>query len=257
MTRFLASTATLLTIGLALSTTATAHEIWIEPQDNELRAYYGYLDRNLREVTPGRLDRIIHPQTIRIDASGTAHALPASVERDHIALALENALTPGESTIIVYDNGPVYVNDGIGTHWIMSARYAATSTDPIAEHLELDIIPTGKPGEFRIVFEGAPLANSMVRLTNESGWSMQRRSDAEGIAQFHAMPWKGLYMVYVRHTVERDGSRERVLENGEKETIQHDQRGFITTLSFLADQGLEPLPGPPPSQPYESGVRGQ
>jgi len=227
-----------LAISLAIATSAYAHEIWIELHGNEARAYFGHLDRDLREVSPGRLDRIIVPKTAYINAAGEASPLPASFEQDHIALTLPSALSPGDSLAIIHHNGPVYVKNGIGTHWIMSARYTSSGVEPIAEHLELDIIPTGDPGAFRVVFEGEALTNAKVRLTHQLGWSMHRVSDQDGIVRFPALPWEGLYMVYAKHLVERKGSRERTLTDGSTEIIEHDQRGFITTLTFSVAEEL-------------------
>jgi len=57
------------------------------------------------------------------------------------------------------------------------------------------------------VFEGEALIDAKIRLTHQSGWSMQRVSDQDGIVRFPALPWEGLYMVYAKHRVERKGSR--------------------------------------------------
>jgi hypothetical protein len=36
--------------------------------------------------------------------------------------------------------------------------------------LTLDIMPTGKPGAFRVVYDGKPSAKAKLELIAESGW---------------------------------------------------------------------------------------
>jgi len=83
------------------------------------------------------------------------------------------------------------VNNGIGAHWILSARHAASEFEAISKHLDLDIISTGEPGVFRVMMEGKALTDAKIRLTNQSDWSMQPVSDQDGIVRFPAQPWEG------------------------------------------------------------------
>ncbi|BEH15549.1 hypothetical protein [Marinobacter shengliensis] len=247
----------LLSCALILTTATQAHQIWIEPADGGAALHYGYLDRNLRELSPGRLDDIVQPRAQRLGTAGNATALNVAPMRDRLALKLDKALEGGEAIVAVFDNGPVYERDGVGTHWTMASRFVADARVTAPTQLELDIVPTGEPGAFKVVLLGAPLANHTVRLANESGWGMDRRTDAEGVVAFPPLPWKGIYIVSTHHTVDMKGERDCVLADGTSEKIEHDRRGFGTTLTFKQVQGLDALPPLPVSPPYESGTRAQ
>ena len=115
--------------------------------------------------------------------------------------------------------------------------------------LELDIVPTGEPRSFSVTLLGESLANHSIRLANESGWGMGRRSAAEGVVVFPPLPWQGLYIVSTHHTVDVKGERQRVLADGGTEEIKHDRRGFVTALTFKQSTGLETFPPLPVSTP--------
>ncbi|SEO83671.1 hypothetical protein [Aquisalimonas asiatica] len=254
--RTLAQT-TLVAAGLLVASQSVAHQLWMEPTDEGLAMYYGYLDRNLREVSPGRLDEIVVPRADRITDSGS-EAVAISNEGDHLALDT----SPDAPVLLVFDNGQVYENerDGetVGTHWTMATRYAPQNDEPAEPRLDFDIVPTGEPGAFRVTLHGDPVdSGHTVRLSTEYGWTMDRRTEDDGVVTFPSLPWQGVYAVASRHNVAEAGTRERILADGGTETIDHDRRGFVTTLTFRKTEGREPLPPLPKSAPYEEGVRAQ
>ncbi len=249
------SSGALLLGGLALGTQAMAHQLWLEPKDGALGMYYGYMDRNHREVSPGRLDEIVAPKAMVITGGNTPQTVDTEMQRSHLALDAE----PVQTALLIHDNGPVYRNEQggetVAMHWTMASRFAPDlgAVDPV---LEFDVTPTGETGAFRVTLHGEPVGHRhAVRLSHEGGWSMERRTDEQGIVRFPGLPWQGLYMVSARHTVAESGRRERTLEDGGTETIEHSHRGFATNLTFIRSQGLDPLPRLPASGPHEEGMR--
>lgn len=64
---------------------AAAHHVWIEPDDQEARLFFGEFNDNLREASPGLLDRFVQPTashisganvtSLRVEKSGNAYVL--------------------------------------------------------------------------------------------------------------------------------------------------------------------------------------
>lgn len=252
---------TLLTGMLPVTLLATgqsfAHQLWIEPAESNARMHYGYLDRNLREVTPGRLDEIVKPIVQQVTAGGNEHSLTLVAQRNHLELILAQPLEKEDTLLLIYDNGPAYEQQGISTHWTMASRFISDHLSVVPMQLELDITPTGHQGSFRVTLLGEPLANQDIRLATEYGWGMNRRTDEQGVVSFPSLPWEGLYIISTHHTIDAKGERERTLADGSTEQISHDRRGFQTTLTFIQEQGLPALESLPLSPPYESGTRAQ
>ncbi|MCC5858093.1 MAG: hypothetical protein JJT90_08055 [Ectothiorhodospiraceae bacterium] len=252
--RTLSHTALLLG-GLALGAQAAAHQLWLEPKDGALGMYYGYMDRNHREVSPGRLDEIVAPKAMIVVEGIGPQTVDTAMQRSHLALDAK----PEHTALLIHDNGPVYRNEQggetVAMHWTMTSRFAP-NLDTVEPVLEFDVTPTGETGAFLVTLYGNPVGpRHAVRLSHEGGWSMERRTDEHGIVRFPGLPWQGLYMVSARHTVAEPGRRERTLEDGSTETIEHSHRGFATNLTFIRSQGLDPLPRLPASGPHEEGMR--
>ncbi len=60
----------------------------------------------------------------------------------------------------------------------------------------LDIVPAGKPGLFKVFYQGKPLAKAKAELIAESGWKREFKTDEQGA--FEApLPWRGGYVIEV------------------------------------------------------------
>src|SRR5262249_43821608 len=106
--------------------------------------------------------------------------------------------------------------------------------------LTLDVIPTGQPGKFKVVFRGAPLARAKVNVMAASGWARELRTDDAGSFQVE-FPWKGPYAIEVSHADQTPGNR-----GGQA----FDLANFVTTLSFVQRSALDPVPPPPAAKPH-------
>jgi len=130
----------------------------------------------------------------------------------------------------------------VRSSWTPAARYSS-DLKAAAPALTLDVLPTGKAGEFKVVYKGQPLAKASVSITLESGWSREGSTDADGKVTF-SLPWKSAYAVLVRHQDTTPGARRGV--SGEE---RFDVASFGTTLSFVTQTGLPAPPASPPAPP--------
>jgi hypothetical protein len=105
--------------------------------------------------------------------------------------------------------------------------------------LALDIVPTGKPGQFKVSYKNAALPKAKVGLVTPSGWMKEAHSDAEGLVQFD-LPWQGVYVAEVHHTDKTAGERDGK---------PYDIASFVTTLSLIQPKGLKALPAAPAATP--------
>src|SRR3954464_3645787 len=90
--------AVLASLGLAGS--AAAHSIWIEREGDGARIYFGEFDENLREASPGLLDRLKpeakvagSDKALKVDKTAGFFALAGAVGKDDSIVAENVAIT--------------------------------------------------------------------------------------------------------------------------------------------------------------------
>lgn len=245
--RVLRACARLLAIaaGLSLSTAAFAHQVWLEVDGNSTKLYFGEYGDNQREVSPGYLDKLARPSATLLGAKGEK-ALEPTRSRDAVTFAGRAA--PGESVVAVDLQYPISTGHGDKAQrsaWTPAARFVSDLRAQ-APKLLLDVVPTGKPGEFQVVYRGAPLPKAEVSLVAVSGWSLAGRTDEQGKVTFK-LPWKGGYALLVRHKDPTPGKRKTA--QGTEEAF--DVQSFATTLTFVTANGLVSPPAPPPAPPND------
>lgn len=224
--------------------TAGAHQIWLQQDGKAASVYFGEFGDNLREASPGLLDKFSIRNVTWISAKG---AQPLQASKTAGAFILNGKVGAGESIIVEEDAYPSWEEkkDGKATRtvWIPAARLVADGKAQ-APALTLDLVPTGTPGQFQVSYQGKPLAQAKVSAVVQSGWGKEAWSDAQGLVSF-ALPWKGTYVLEVQHTDKTAGQRG---------AEHYDKAMFVTTLSLLQPQGVAPLPaGPaqPPSKDHD------
>lgn len=219
------------------SASAQAHQVWIEQDAKSAKLYFGEFNMNLREESPGLLDKFSQPTATHFSAKDE-RAL--KVEKTAHAFVVDGRAGSGESIIVQETGYPIFERKsgehrGARAFWTPAARYV-TSLAAQSPNLTLDIVPTGKAGEFQLSFKGQPLPKAKISITALSGWGKETRTDERGIVSF-TTPWKGLYMVHASHTDATPGER-----NGEK----YDVASYGTTLTFVQPSGLPAVPAPAP-----------
>ena len=149
---FRAVVATLLSFGLVGS--AAAHSIWVEREGDGARLYFGEFDENLREGSPGLLDRLKpeakvagSDKALKLDKQATFFAVAGPLAQDDSILAENVAVTERRG------DKPTKVLNRLGARTVADFKeLPAVNT--------LDIVPAGKPGLFKVFYQGKPLAKA-------------------------------------------------------------------------------------------------
>lgn len=222
---------------------AEAHQLWIEQGTTGATLYFGEFGENLREVSPGELDKM---SRIAVKAVSAKAERPVKLTKTAKAYALEGRAAAGESLVAEASDYPLFdEKDGdktLRTAWTPAARYVA---DFRAQRpaLVLDIVPTGKDGELQVTYRGKPLPNAEVHVVAASGWGRTLETDAQGKVAL-TFPWQGTYAVEVHHSDKTPGKRK-----GATGDETYDAASFVTTLSFAIASGLPAIPAPAPAPP--------
>lgn len=218
---------------------AHAHQIWLEQTPKAASLYFGEFDRNLRETSPGQLDKITQPtatlsgdkgeKTLAFTRKDNALVLPAHAGKNE-SIFTEDVDFP----VSEYKNGDATVRFAR----ILGARLV-TSNAVQAPRLTLDLVPAGKQGEFKVYYKGQPQAKVKVGVIAQSGWTRETFSNEQGMVRFD-LPWQGTYVLEVRY-VDKTA--------GERAGKPYDFTNFMTTLSLSQITGIKALPTTTPEIP--------
>lgn len=228
---FRAAAAALLSFGLIGS--AAAHSIWVEREGDGARLYFGEFDENLREGSPGLLDRL-KPEA-KVAGSGRALVL----DKQATFFAVAGPLAKDDS--IVAETVTVYERRGEKPGKTLSRLGARTVADfkEQAPVNTLDIVPAGKPGLFKVFYQGKPLAKAKAELITEAGWKREFKTDEQGAFEAD-LPWRGGYVIEVQHT---DATPGKLGEEA------YDTVRSASTLFVRVADGLQGPPQPPVTTP--------
>lgn len=212
---------------------ASAHFLWLEPESDGARLYFGEFEENLREASPGLLDRLMPlPQAKIESASGVQ---PLKVEKSSAAFVITGKRTSVDSIVAEQ----VRVNERKQSDKVTRTlgRLGARWVPDFAERtpvLPLDVVPAGKPGTIKVFYKDKPLAKAKLELISESGWKRELRTDEQG-ALTVALPWKGVYVIVVEHLDPIAGSLG---------SDAYDSMRLVSTLSFRMVEGGDAPPTP-------------
>ncbi len=229
---------------LALVTPLQAHQIWIEqPEGQNAVVRFGEFGENLREVSPGMLDKFRKPVGTLLSAKGERKS-EATKTANGFTLPFQAARGDG---IVAEDAGyPLYTWKQQGkdvTNWFYPAARLITGFAEERPRLTLDLVPAGQRGHFKLFFKGQPRTKTKVTLVTQSGWSKEGLTDEQGVVKFD-MPWKGVYVAEV--SVNDRSPGERTGANGPE---KYDAVSYATTVSYVSRDGLAALPPGPPGTP--------
>ncbi len=228
----------------AFAGAAQAHQIWIEqPAGQNAVIRFGEFGENLREASPGLLDKFVAPSATLTSASG-AKTAEATKSADGFTLPFKAAA--GETLVAEDAKYPLFTFKRDAqevTNWYRPAARLVTDFSAQKPQLPLDLVPAGKHGEFQLFFQGKPLAKTKVSLVTQSGWAKEAHTDAQGHVKFD-MPWKGVYVAEVSHTDKTPGERA-----GAKGAERYQGVSYVTTTTFVQADGIEPIPAGPAATP--------
>ena len=209
---------------------ASAHHVWLEPEGQGVQLCFGEFGENLRETSPGLLDRL-QPQ-----AKTVANAGEQALALTKAAAGFTGNLAAGGTVIAEDARYPISVRtrDGVTTRslWWPAARFVTDRT-AVKPLLVLDVVPAGGD-KFKVFFKGQPLAKAKVEVVAAFGWSKDAYTDGDGSFEM-ALPWRGLYALEVHHSDKTPGKR------GEE---AFDIASYVTTLTLVQAQGLAMPPRP-------------
>ena len=218
---------------LSFAGNASAHHLWLEADGTGAKLYFGEFEENLREASPGLLDRFKPlPEAKVVRTSGPQ---PLKVEKSPGAFVLTGTIGAADS--IVAEQASVterkQAERVVRTRGHLAARWVPDLAER-APVLMLDIVPTGTPGAFKVVYDGKPLPKAKLELIAESGWKRELKTDEQG-AFTVALPWRGAYVIEIEHVEAKPGGEG---------ADAHDRKRFVTALSFKVAQGMEGPPAP-------------
>ena len=220
-------------LSLGISGTASAHFLWLEAAGDDARLYFGEFEENLREASPGLLDRLTPLPEAKVIAS--AGAKPAKIEKSPTSFVVTGPR--GATDSIVAEQ--VRVNERKQGDKVTRTlgRLGARFVPDFAERppvLPLDIVPAGKPGVIRVFYKDKPLAKAKLELINESGWKRELRTDEQGMLSV-GLPWRGNYVIEVEHLDATPGTLGADAYDGMR---------LVSTLSFKVADGGDAPPTP-------------
>jgi hypothetical protein len=230
---------------LCATGTAQAHQIWLEQPAGQKTAIvrFGEFGENLRETSPGLLDKFVKPVATLLSAKGEQSA---DARKAGNGFDLPFGAAGGDAIIAEDLNYPLYTWNQAGketTNWYRPAARLITGFAEQKPKLALDLVPAGKAGEFRLFLKGQPRAKTKVTLVTQSGWAKEGQTDERGLVTFD-MPWKGTYVAEA--SVNERSPGERAGANGPE---KFDGTSYVTTLTFVKSDGVEPIPAGPAATP--------
>ncbi|KAA0180890.1 DUF4198 domain-containing protein [Cupriavidus cauae] len=225
---------------MAFATAAHSHQIWIEQAPGQNASVrFGEFAENLREVSPGTLDKLGVPSAALLSAKGE-QAADGVKTGDGYTLPFQ--AKRGDAIVAQAPHYPLYPfkrGDQQLTGWYFPAARLVTDLAPQAPKLVLDVVPAGKAGELQVFFRGKPLPKAKVALVTQSGWAKEKQTDEQGKVAFD-MPWQGVYVAEVSHQDETPGERQ-----GQAGPERYHRVDYVSTLTYVKPDGLPAVPAIP------------
>jgi len=217
------------------SSYAHAHHIWIEQKKQSANLYFGEFMENLRETSPGLLDKFVNPTATLYGNKGERKL---SLKKINNAFILSAHAGKNETILVEETSFPIRERHGSKVWTTFGARLV-TSDASVDPKLTLDIVPTNKKGQFKVTFRDQPLQKAKVEILTPSGWVKEGWTNEQGLVSFD-QPWRGIYVVEVRYIDKTPGYR-----NGDA----YDVARFVSTLSLNNLKGIKALPALPAAKP--------
>jgi hypothetical protein len=241
-----------LALAAGTHTAVQAHYVWIEHDAQGTTLYFGEYQGNLREASPGLLDKFAGPVALKHGLHGAGGSTPVPLRKTAAGFVADVKLAAGES-LTAEDAGYPISERKQGDQVTRSLYHPAArwvgSWAAQEPKLKLDLVPTGKQGkqgnggiELRASFNGQPLPKAKVTLFTAAGWERELHTADDGTLAV-TLPWRGTYVLALSHS-ETTG--------GERAGRKYDRASYITSLTLQQPEGLQPLPAlaaVPPNKP--------
>jgi uncharacterized GH25 family protein len=238
---------TLIALAIAAATFAThAHQVWLEQDAQGAKLYFGEFGENLREASPGLLDKFVKPVGQKLSARG---AEPLQVNKTANGFALAGRAARGESLVAEEPAYPISERkqgDKLTRSLYVPAARLVTDLAKQDPKLTLDLVPTGQNtqggAELQAFYKGQPLAKAKVAVVTASGWAQEHHTDEAGKLNV-SLPWQGTYVLELSHTD---------TAGGERGAEKWDRGAYVTSLTLVQGEGLAALPAAPAAPPNKA-----
>jgi len=182
---------TVLAFSLASSLAVQAHNIWIEEVAGSMVLRFGEIGEKI-ETSPGRLDAFIGVQAWSV----ATNQFKVEKKADHFLFHSAVATAPvlAEEALLAVSSR----TNQAPRKTMFYARWQPAKAVSTVPGLTLDVVPTGKAGEYQVYFRGQPLAGAKVKAEGAKDFRADMTADAEGKFTFTA-PAKGLFLLVCAH----------------------------------------------------------
>lgn len=184
-----------------LSFNAAAHMLWLESDKDETAAsklYFGEYAEDKRETSPGKLDNIVQPLVVVIDARGAEKLVDANRENNYFAIPDD-----GATVLVQALNQPIREPQGENPAPVLRrflyARIGNGGSLPLDIHNSMDLL--------RLSFQGKPVPKAEVVIIAPNGWEKHLHTDENGEVPLTLLE-PGLYVVEAKHELTNPGSFE-------------------------------------------------
>lgn len=214
---------------------AQAHQVWLENVGGQARLYFGEFNENLREASPGALDKFLNIPELTQQSTSATQQLEGRLGADSFRFATK----ADAQSLFATTQYPLIdrsKRELPAMLYAPAARWVANPSKSIEPHAQaLDLVPTGEVGRFKVTYKGLPLPKVTVQMAAPSGWTREERTAEDGTVGFE-LPWKGQYVAEVKHT-DKTG--------GEAQGQKYGEASLVTTLSFVQKKGVASPALPP------------
>ena len=184
-----------------LSFNVAAHALWLESDQDEKGAsklYFGEYAEDKRETSPGKLDNIVEPLVVLIDAGGAEKLVDASRENNYFAIP------SGGATVLVQAlkqpiREPQGENPAPVQRRFLYARLGNGGSLPLDIHSSGNLL--------RLSFPGKPVPKAEVIIIAPNGWEKHLHTDEKGEVPLTVLE-PGLYVVEAKHELINPGNFE-------------------------------------------------
>lgn len=231
--------ATVCCASLLVSGAAHAHYLWLESGKTDASLYYGEVDAQLKEKSPGKLDRINGAQAFVLKGSDLK-AVEVNRTPTHLAIGSGKA-----STVLALEESVAVVDLSKNNLGMAKSNYYARLGQPAivgaTSPLALDIAQGDKPNSFILLYRGQPLKNAKLEVIAPNTWMQEHQTNTQGIVEINT-PWRGQYVVHVLHI-------DRTV--GEFSDKQYDNLRNHLTYTFVKTKGANAGPAQAPKHPMD------
>lgn len=172
-----------------------AHSVWIEPDaSGNLVVRFAEPDGKL-EKSPGHLDSLTLPVAVKTGPTNNPVALDTAKQKDHFSMAgasITDSVQVETAFIIMSRAGAPGRKPNFYARWQPEGSWVATPA------LTLDLLPTGKPGEVRLMFRGQPVPAKKATLRTPDEKEQELTTDDQGYLHFTPVQ-SGQYLLTVAH----------------------------------------------------------